>query len=190
MFTGFVAITFPSTQPGRRTQGTTPPGCPLPSPASSLPSKASKFPCPQLKHHGGRNHSASPLLTMHGPEVGCRDLSPGRRWPRVQTHLGKGKPLPAAESWGAAGLGQASTLQPHGESPGPGSPPEEQSRGRSLPFFFFFFDKCLYLLPDRGLLHSSSGAAGRTALPLLSAGRGGWIGSGWCGPGCCTRCTS
>lgn len=61
----------------------------------------------------------------------------------------------------------------------------EQRQEHSL-----FFDKCLYLLPDRGLLHSSLEAAGHTALPLFSAGRGGWIGSGWCGPGCCIHCTS
>lgn len=44
VFTGSVAISFPSMQTGRRTQGTTPSGCPLPSLAPSLPSKASKFP--------------------------------------------------------------------------------------------------------------------------------------------------
>lgn len=41
-----------------------------------------------------------------------------------------------------------------------------------------------------GVGASEGGRGGGPAWRWLSAGRGGWTGSGWCGPGCCTRCTS
>lgn len=166
----------------REDPGHNPPGCPRSS-LSFAQSGQEVLILPWSIMQVG--NSASPPLAVHGREVECRELSPGWRCPSAHKQLGKEKPLPSAEIWGAAELGRFPAFHC---TRGPLSPaaPQGAKQRQKHPFF----DKCLYLLLDRGLLHSSLEAVGRTTLPLLSAGHGGWIGSDWCGPGCCIRCTS
>lgn len=114
--------------------GHNPHGCPIPAAALFLPNKANKFPVsspfPSRSIMGRGNCSASPLVAVHGPEVGCRELSSGWRWTWVQN------PFQLLRRGGSRS-GQVICLPPHRGSPTLVSPPKEKIRGRSALFFFF-----------------------------------------------------